>query len=104
MTDTADETTEARWPTEEEKAYMRQVVAELVAGTNLHVREREYELIIFNPHNLAAGHIYVDFEEGYIALRYVAWEYLGQLIGFENDETKGTVTRKEIVGRLGSTG
>lgn len=30
---------------------MRQVVADLVAGTGLVARERPYELIIFNPHN-----------------------------------------------------
>jgi hypothetical protein len=101
MTDTADEAMEARRPTEAEKEYMRQVVAELVAGTDLHVREEAYELIIFNPHNLAAGQIYVDFEEGHIAWRHVAWEYLGQLVGFESEETRGTITREEIMGRLG---
>jgi len=100
MTDTADEAVEAQPPTEEQKAYMRQVVAELVADTNLHVREEPYELIIFNPHNPAAGQIYVDFEEGHIAWRHVAFEYLGQLTDFENDETKGTITRDEIVGTL----
>jgi hypothetical protein len=101
MTDTADEAMQARPPTEEEKTYMRQVVAELVAGTNLHVREEPYELIIFNPHNPAVGQIYVDFEEGHIAWRHVAFEYLGQLVGFEGDETRGTVTRGEVLGRLG---
>jgi hypothetical protein len=100
MTDTADEAMEARPPTEAEKAYMRQVVDELVTDTNLHVREEAYELIIFNPCNLALGQIYVDFEEGHIAWRHVAFEYLGQLVGFEGDETRGTVTREEVVGRL----
>jgi hypothetical protein len=101
MSSTADEAMKARPPTEAEKVYMRHVVAELVADTNLHVREEAYELIIFNPHNPAVGQIYVDFEEGHIAWRHVAFEYLGQLVGFEGDETRGTVTRKEIIGRLG---
>jgi hypothetical protein len=101
MTDSLDQEMQARPPTEAEKASMRQVVAELVAGTNLHVREQEYELIIFNPYNPATGQIYVDFEEGHIAWRHVAFAYLGQLVGFEGDETRGTVTRDEVVGRLG---
>jgi hypothetical protein len=101
MTDTADETMKARPPTEAEKEYMRHIVAELIVGTCLQVKEQPYELIIFNPYNRAAGQIYVDFEEGHIALRHVAWEYLGQLIGFEGDESRGTVTREEVVGRLG---
>jgi hypothetical protein len=101
MTDTADEAMEARPPTEEEKAHMRHVVAELIVGTCLRVREQPYELIIYNPHNPAVGQIYVDFEEGHIALRHVAFDYLGQLVGFEGDEARGTVTREEIVGRLG---
>jgi hypothetical protein len=100
MSETTDEAMEARRPTEAEKEYMRQVVAELVAGTDLHVREEAYELIIFNPQNPAAGQIYVDFEEGHIAWRHVAWEYLGQLVGFEGDETKGTISREEIAERL----
>jgi hypothetical protein len=102
MTDTVDEAMKARPPTDEEKASMRQVVAELAAGTNLHVREQEYELIIFNPHNPAVGQIYVDFEEGHIARRHVVFEYLGQLVGFEGDETEGTITRGEIAGVLKS--
>jgi hypothetical protein len=80
---------------------MWHVVAELIAGTCLQVKEQPYELIIYNPYNLAAGQIYMDFEEGHIAWRHVAFEYLGQLVGFEGDETRGTVTREEVVGRLG---
>jgi hypothetical protein len=103
MTDTADEAMEAkRLPTEAEKEYMQHVVTELIVGTCLRVREQSYELIIYNPYNPAAGQIYVDFEEGHIAWRHVAWEYLGQLTGFESEETRGTITREEIVGRLGS--
>jgi hypothetical protein len=64
------------------------------------VREQPYELIIYNPYNPAAGQIYVDFKEGHIAWRHVAFEYLGQLIGFEGDETRGTVSKAEIIGLL----
>lgn len=101
MSDTADEAMAARPPTEAEKVYIRQVVNELVAGTGLTVREQPYELIIFNPDNLAVGQIYMDFEEGHIALRYVAWKYLGQFTGFESEETRGTITGDEIVRVLG---
>jgi hypothetical protein len=90
-----------RPPTEAEKEYLRHVVAELIVGACLRVREQPYELIIYNPHNPAIGQIYVDFEEGHIALRHVAWEYPGQLVGFEGDESRGRVTREEVVGRLG---
>lgn len=101
MSDTADEDVKARPPSEAEKVYMRQVVDELVAGTGLKVREQPYELIIFNPDNPATGQIYVDYEEGHIALRHVAWKYLGQLIRFENEETRATITGDEIVRILG---
>jgi hypothetical protein len=100
MADRLDEDMKARPPSEEEKAYMRQVVAELIAGTCLQMKEQPYELIIFNPHNPATGQLYVDFEEGHIAWRHVAFKYLGQLVGFEGDETRGTVSGAEIVGLL----
>jgi hypothetical protein len=96
MTHTADEAMEARRPTEAEKAHMRQVVNELVAGTGLIVREHPCELIISNPNNPANGQIYVDYEEGHIAWRHVAWEYLGQLTGFKSEEMEGTITRGRL--------
>ena len=101
MTDEADEGMVARPPTEAEKEQIRHAVAQVVAGTVLRVQEQPYELIIRNPHKPANGQIYVDFEEGHVARRHVAWEYLGVLAGVEHTELTATVTRQVIASLLG---
>jgi hypothetical protein len=100
MTHTPDEALEGQPPSPAEKERTRQAVAQALEGSDLHVQDQPYELIITNPDNQDRGQLYVDYE-GHVTLRRVAWDYLGQLKGFETDETEGTITRAHIMNALG---
>jgi hypothetical protein len=90
---------------------VKQLVAKLVDGTDLHVQEMASELVITNPRDPERGQVHVAFADGYVCWEKVTWDYWGTIEGFAEapstkrypwDEGTGetVVTRAMVVGAL----
>ena len=66
---------------EDARARTRQAVAELLAGSGLHLEELANELVITNPRDPEKGQVHVDFNDGYVSWEHVTWNYWGTLAG-----------------------
>jgi hypothetical protein len=92
---------------------VKQLVAELVADTELQVQELANGLVITNPRDPERGQVHVAFADGYVCWERVTWDFWGTIEGFGNgrstrkypwDEGMGetVVTRERVVGVLGA--
>lgn len=66
---------------EDTRTAIKRAVAEMVAGSALHVEERPNELIITNPRDPEKGQIHVDLTDGFVSWERVTWAYWGTLAG-----------------------
>lgn len=66
---------------EDVRARIRRAVAEMAAGSGLHVEERANELVITNPRDPEKGQVHVDLTDGYVSWEHVTWNYWGTLPG-----------------------
>ena len=66
---------------DDDRARTRQAVADLLAGSGLHLEELANELVITNPRDPDKGQVHVDFTDGYVSWEHVTWNYWGTLAG-----------------------
>lgn len=66
---------------EDTRARIKQAVAELLAGSELHMEELPNELVITNPSDPEKGQVHVDLTDGYVSWEHVTWNYWGLLAG-----------------------
>jgi hypothetical protein len=66
---------------EDTRAKTRQAVADLLAGSELHLEELPNELVITNPNDPEKGQVHIDFTDGFVAWEHVTWNYWGTLAG-----------------------
>jgi hypothetical protein len=84
---------------DERRTKTRQLVAELVAGYGLQVRELPGELVITNPRDPDKGQVHVDLTDGYVSLERMTWAYWGTLAGLP-DVGEGLVSGRTILDTL----
>jgi hypothetical protein len=87
MASTPDEMTGAELAAARSKA--RRMVADLIAGAALEVREYAYELVIINPRDPDKGRVHVSYADGRVSWERTVWDYWGNLQGYP-DSTNGT--------------
>jgi hypothetical protein len=84
---------------EDAKTRTRRAVAELLAGSGLHLQELANELVITNPDDPEKGQVHVDFTDGYVSWEHVTWTYWGTLQGLR-DTGEGLVSGQTILDTL----
>jgi hypothetical protein len=84
---------------DERRTKTRQAVADLVAGSGLHVQERPGELVITNPADPGKGQVHVEYSDGYVSWQHMSWAYWGTLEGFP-DTGEAQVSPQTILDTL----
>src|SRR5580700_10571506 len=67
---------------QDQRERVKQLVAKLVDGTGLEVRELTNGLVITNPRYPERGQVHVAFADGYVCWERVAWDFWGTIEGF----------------------
>jgi hypothetical protein len=65
----------------------RQLMAALIGGAALQMREHTYELLVVNPHDLGKGTLHVDYADGTVYWERTVWDDLGRLPGYTGGTT-----------------
>jgi hypothetical protein len=81
---------------EAQRERVRQLVAKLVDGTGLRVRELAHGLVITNPRDPERGQVHVAFTDGYVSWERVAWEFWGTIEAME-DKPSTSLNRSGIL-------
>lgn len=96
---------------QDQRERVKQLVAEMVEGTELHVQELASGLVITNPRDPERGRVHVAFADGYVCWERVEWSYWGTIEGFgdrhstrrypwEEGTSEAVVIRERVVGVL----
>jgi hypothetical protein len=84
-----------------DKGQARRLVAAMLDGSGLSVREQKRELVIINPRDQEKGRVYVEYDTGHVSWQRTVLEHWGPLQGYtDEDNNDGRVGAGQILNAL----